>query len=88
MANYIKVFIIIIITELITFTARSQDSVTARITHISNNVVRYKINKMNFISVDCKCDSLKKGDVLKIPKSKFDSLLTGAKAVRRRDIKN
>lgn len=86
--NYSKAFTILLIIAAIATPGQSQDSVTAKVTHVAEKMVRYKINGMKFISFDCRCDSLKRGDVFKIPKSRFDSLLTEAKAVRKRDIEN
>lgn len=69
-------------------TACSQDSVKATIIRTAEKTVVYKINGYRFVSFDCKCDTLKKGDVFMIPKSRFDSLFLQAKPIRKRDLEN
>jgi hypothetical protein len=77
--------------------AYSQDSVQAKVMEKDGRMIRYKVNKMMFVSY-CNCDSipgkkemfdaLKRGSTFMIPKSRFDSLLLDAKPVRRRNLQN
>lgn len=78
---------LISILLLITINSFSQDSVKARVIKTSEKTLVYEINKMRFVSFDCKC-SLKRGDIFWIPKKRFDSLLKEAKPIRKRDIEN
>lgn len=76
-----------LLTILLFFSIQSfsQDSVKARVIKTSEKVIVYEINKMRFVSFDCGC-GLKKGDVFYIPRSRFDSLLTEAKPIKKRDL--
>lgn len=69
-------------------TACSQDSVKATVIKTAEKTVVFKMNGYRFVSFDCKCDRLKKGDVFMIPKARYDSLLLEAKPIRRKDINN
>jgi hypothetical protein len=64
------------------------DSVKATVIKTAEKTVVYKINGMRFVSFDCRCDTLKKGDVFMIPKARFDSLLLEARPLRKRDLEN
>lgn len=77
-----------ILIVLVTTECSAQDSVKARVINTAENTLIYKVNGMRFVSFDCKCDRLKRGDVFMIPKSRFDSLLLEAKPIRKRDIEN
>ena len=78
--------LLILFLLLLTAVGYSQDSVRAKILKTAEHEVIYEINKMRFVSYDCKCSSLKRGDVFMIPKSRFDSLLLEAKPVRKRQM--
>jgi len=77
---------LLLISSLLLLTAvgYTQDSVKATILRTAEHEVIYEINKMRFVSFDCKCSSFKRGDVFMIPKERFDSLLLQAKPVRKR----
>jgi hypothetical protein len=74
--------------------AYSQDSVEAKVMEKDGRMIRYKVNKMMFVSY-CNCDSipekkkmfdaLKRGSTFMIPKKRFDSLLLEARPVRKKD---
>ena len=63
-----------------------QDSVRAKIIKTAEHTVVYEINKMRFISYDCPCSTLKRGDTFMIPRARFDSLLREAKPVYKRQL--
>lgn len=71
---------------LIPLNSFSQDSVRITILKTSEKTIIYKIEGMRFVSYDCKCDTLKRGDIFWIPKKRFDSLLLEAKPVKRKNL--
>ena len=89
MKNFLAILIVLVTSSCI-----AQDSVMAKVMEKDGRMIRYKVNKMMFVSY-CNCDSipenkkmfdaLKRGSTFMIPKSRFDSLLLEAKPVRRKD---
>lgn len=69
---------------LISLNSFSQDSVKAKVLRTAEKTLVFKANGMRFISFDCRC-SYKKGDVFYIDRKRWDSLMTEAKFIRRKD---
>jgi hypothetical protein len=78
----------LLIILLISGKCFSQDSVKATILKTSEKTVVYKVEgyKNKFVSFDCACDTLRKGDTFMIPRKRMDSLYKEAKIITKRKI--
>lgn len=84
-----KVIIILLFAISLSLLTNAQDSVRAKVIKTAEKAVIYEVKGYGrFISYDCKCDSLKRGDLFMIPKKRFDSLLLEAKPVYKRRVEN